>query len=373
MPTYFFGAMAGRPTNSEWFFKNILDSLKDGVITLDERRKIVAFNPAMESIAGVSAGQVMQRDFDAALPELAFFGEKIDQVYRTGEAFFDSNACLRMRDGREVSVSLVVSPVTDDEGGSRGVVIAVRDISYVEDLQRADRYAEVVNAFRFISSSIAHEIKNPMGGIKGAAQLLLEELTDSQLKEYARVIVSEVNRVSGLLENLSDLCQPAELRLEKVNIHQVLDDVIMLETNRAREKGVSVLMDYDPSIPEIPADPQKLMQLFINIVRNGVEAMPEGGTLSFSTKVSDQFKVTRSAEHQTASRMLMVAVEDTGMGIAPEDLDRAFTPYFTTKEGGSGLGLAVSMNIVEQHGGRIKLESRPGEGTVVKVFLPLGK
>lgn len=353
-------------------YKNIFDSLKDGVITVDRRGKVIAFNPAMESIVGVSAGQVIDKGFFVALPEMSFIGERMEQVLRTGETFSYSNAFLRKRGGGEMSVSLVMSPVTDDEGSSEGVVLVVRDRSYVEDLQRADRHAELVNAFRFFSSSIVHEVKNPLGGMRGAAQLLQEELSDKMLKEYARVIISEVDRIAGLLDDLSNLYQPLELKLEKVNIHQVLDDVIMLETSRAKGKGVNLLMDYDPSIPEIRADRQKLMQLFINLARNGLEAMPEGGTLTFSTKLSDQLRVTRSRGHQMASRMLMVVVEDTGVGIPAENMEKVFTPYFTTKEGGSGLGLAISTNIVEQHGGRMKIESRRGRGTAVKVFLRLG-
>ncbi len=372
-PHIFLRAMSSNYlTGEERLYKNILDSLKDGVITLDKRRRIIAFNPAMESIVGVSEGQVMHKSLASALPEMGFIREKINQVFRAGETFSDSNARLLKRNGQELPVSLVISPVTDDEGNSRGAVIMVRDRSYVEDLQRADRYVELVNAFRFISNSIVHEIKNPMGGMKGAAQLLQEELDDDQLREYVRVIINEVDRVTGLLDDLSNLYQLAELQLEKVNIHQVLDDVIMLETSKARGKGINILMDYDPSIPEIPADRHKLMQLFINIARNGIEAMPDGGVLTFSTKVSDQYRVTRSRGHQIASRMLMVTVEDTGEGISREDEDKIFTPYFTTKEEGTGLGLSVCMNIVEQHGGRMKINSRPGAGTEVAVLLPLG-
>jgi two-component system nitrogen regulation sensor histidine kinase GlnL len=364
--------MNGDARSSQNFYKNILDSLGDGVVTLDSRHRVMAFNPAMESISGLSAGKVLHKDLFSVLPELTFLKEKVDHVFRTGETFSDFDASFRPNKNREIQVSLVISPMMDDDGKCEGVIVVMGDRSNVQDIQRAERYAELADDFRVILSSMVHEIKNPMGGIKGAAQILQEELVDNQLREFPRVIINEVDRVTGLLDGMSKLFQPLELELEKVNIHQVLDDVIMLETTRAEGKGVNLLQNYDPSLPEIVADRGKLVQLFINILRNGLEAMPEGGTLSLNTKLSDQIKITRSRGRQSTSRLLLVTVEDTGVGIPEEELDKVFTPYFTTKEEGSGLGLAVSMNIVEQHGGRIQIDSRPGRGTAVKVYLPLG-
>lgn len=352
-------------------FKNILDSLRDGVITLDERGKISAFNPAMESISEISAGQALGKDLYSVLPELSSFKEKIEQARRNGETFSDSDAYMHKKRGRHIRASLMISPLMDDAGRNVGVVIVIRDKSQVEELLKSDRHAERVNSFRFVSSSIVHEIKNPMGGIRGAAQLLQDQPSGNQIKEFSRVIIDEVDRVTRLLDDLSNLFDAGELQLEKVNIHQVLDDVMILETTRVKDKGINTLFNFDPSIPEIPADRRKLVQLFINVIRNSYEAMPQGGTITLSSKISHQFRVTHSGRRQAPSRMLMVMVEDTGVGIPQEDLDKIFTPYYTSKEEGSGLGLAIALKIAEQHGGRIMIENRPQGGTAVKVFIPL--
>jgi two-component system nitrogen regulation sensor histidine kinase GlnL len=215
---------------------------------------------------------------------------------------------------------------------------------------------------------MAHEIKNPLLGIRGAAQLLREELTTNEAREYTDIIIREADRLNALMEEMLDVVRPHALKRALVNLHEVLDGVIALEQPSCRLRGVQMRQLYDPSLPDLWADRNRLTQAFLNLIRNGWEAMPLGGTLTLATSRSSE--PTRVGPG--GGPMLVVELTDQGVGIPAEVQQKLFTPFFTTKAKGSGLGLAISHRIVEEHGGRFVIKSTPGQGTTVRVYLPVG-
>jgi two-component system nitrogen regulation sensor histidine kinase GlnL len=219
-----------------------------------------------------------------------------------------------------------------------------------------------------MAAGLAHEIRNPLGGIKGAAQLLRAEMTDPDLVRCTDLIIHEVDRLAGLVDQLRDLGSPPALVIEAVNIHRVLNDVLTLE-RAAGADALTVRLVFDPSLPEVLADEAKLRQVFLNLVKNALEAMGDTGTLTITTRIETDFHVRHDARDR--GQFLSIDVEDTGPGIAAEDCERIFTPFFTTKTSGTGLGLAVSEHLVAQHGGTIRIESELGRGTRVRVRLPV--
>jgi two-component system nitrogen regulation sensor histidine kinase GlnL len=231
----------------------------------------------------------------------------------------------------------------------------------------ADRGSRV-GSLAAVAAGLAHEIKNPLGGIKGAAQLLAEELAGhANVARFTTLITREVDRVSALLEELLELTRPPRLRLAAVNVHRVLNDVLVLQQTAAK---VAVRLVFDPSLPDIWADEAQLRQVFLNLVKNAIEAMDDGGTLTVTTRIETDFHVRHGGRDR--GQFLSVDVEDTGPGIPLEDCERIFTPFFTTKTSGTGLGLAVTERLVTQHGGTIRVESELGRGTRVRVRLPVG-
>jgi len=233
-----------------------------------------------------------------------------------------------------------------------------------EDLKRTDRLALMGT----LAAGLAHEIRNPLGGIKGAAQLLRRAADgDPSTREFTDIMIREVDRVNRLIEQLLDLSRPAELDLAPVNIHEILDDVLLLEAQTVGANQIEIKKRYDPSLPPIRADRAQLTQVFLNLVKNGLQAMAHSGTLTVITRLENEFRIR--GQDRAAKRMIWVEIADQGAGISDADLPQIFSPFFTTKSGGTGLGLATCDRIIREHGGTIRVDSFEGKGSTFKVSL----
>jgi len=348
-------------------WENILTSLEDGVILIDRHGKISFFNQAAEVLTDLPASHVLQQDYAAVLgrtPWLVEMVEKSEPPRRTGSR---GEGDLAKPRGRRVPVSLTVSPLEDGAGRFLGAILLVRDLTHrkemEEDLKRADRLALLGT----LAAGLAHEIKNPLGGIKGAAQLLKREVkSNPSLLQYADIVVREVDRVNRLIEQLLDLSQPAKLNFEAVNIHEILDHVLLLE-KQAAAGGVTVRKNFDPSLPPIRGDRAQLTQVFLNLAKNAFQAMQSRGALRVTTRMETDFHIREQGRER--GKFIWVDIEDDGPGIKEEDLPHIFSPFFSTKNNGAGLGLSVCYRIVKEHGGLIRVESREGAGASFKVSL----
>jgi two-component system nitrogen regulation sensor histidine kinase GlnL len=349
-------------------WENILTSLEDGVILVDRHGKISFFNQAAEVLTGLPASQVLRQDCLSVLgrtPWLVEMVQKSKPPRRTGSR---GEGDLAKPRGRQVPVSLTVSPLEDRAGRFLGTILLVRDLTHrkemEEDLKRADRLALLGT----LAAGLAHEIKNPLGGIKGAAQLLKREVNGSpSLLQYADIVVREVDRVNRLIEQLLDLSRPAELNLEAVNIHEILDQVLLLETEAAGDSRVNVKKNFDPSLPPIRGDRAQLTQVFLNLAKNAFQAMNGRGSLTVTTRMETDFHIREHGRER--GKFIWVDIEDDGPGIKEENLPHIFSPFFSTKNGGTGLGLSVCYRIIKEHGGLIRVDSREGAGASFKVSL----
>jgi len=246
----------------------------------------------------------------------------------------------------------------------------IRDLSRIKDLESTLRRADRLSMLGTLAAGLAHEIKNPLGGIKGAAQLLSLELSeDSSLKDYTRIMIKEVERINFIIEELMDLGNPRPPEIGNVDLARILDDIVLLQKEAARSQNIRFLLKLDPSIPPVQGDENLLTRLFLNLVKNAREAIHHDGEVLIETRIASNYHLTGPGRR--SSPMVDISISDTGCGIAKDELDRIFTPYFTTKSKGSGLGLAISQKIIEDHHGLLKIESSPGEGTTMTVSLPL--
>ncbi len=351
------------------FAEHILASISDGIVALDPASRVAIFNPAMEEMTGISSHRATGHHLATLLPEGSSIPTRVNATLETGQPFSVPEVEWQRWDGRRFPVSLTIAPVLDRGGDTLGAVLVVRDLRRFKELEESQRPADRLTAFSAFAAAMAHEIKNPLLGIRGAAQLLGEELAHSGLREYSDVIVREADRLNALLEEMLEFARPHPLKRVAVNLHEVLDRIVSLERQSCQARGVTFRQDYDPSLPHLWADPDRLFQVFLNLVRNAWEAMPHGGTLTLATKTATELGRVRPG----GGLMLLVEVMDEGTGIAPDVQQKLFTPFFTTKAKGSGLGLIVSHKIIEEHGGRFNIKSRPGQGTTVRVYLPVGE
>jgi two-component system nitrogen regulation sensor histidine kinase GlnL len=353
---------------------DILAGIVDGVVVTDDRGKVIIWNRATEEMTGITAVDAVGRDFRMILSENPAVVTQIEKTLTTGRSYSEYEAMLAAKHRPPLPVGLVTTVLLDREGNSLGAILTVRDQTGVRDLKERIRRTDRLAAIGQIAAGIAHEIKNPLVGIRGAAQLLKDELdrtAGTGLTEYLDIILKEADRLNGVLEGILDFTRLKATSAGTFNIHAVLDRALLLQEENARRNSVVLSREYDPSLPDVTGNQDQLLQVFLNLVRNAIEAMPSGGKLTVVTRMSDLFTSVQSDGKK--HRLMMVKVIDTGEGISPEHSQDIFAPFFTTKDRGVGLGLALSYQIVQEHLGTIRVESEAGAGTTFSVYLPLAE
>ena len=351
-------------------WSDVLASIDDGLVVLDPAGVVVDINPAAEQLMALAASQVLGSHVEAVFDAHTgnqWIADLALGTLRTGLACRRIEGALARRRGT-VAVRAACAPVLDARGGVGGVVLALHDLTMQRTLEEATRRAERLSALGTVALGLAHEIRNPLGGIKGAAQLLRGSLDDPEQTACTDLIVREVERLDRLIEQLRELSHPPRLDIHPLNIHRVLNDVLALQRRSAAWRNVRLRTEFDPSLPAVRGDVAQLTQVFLNLIKNALEALDGAGELVVSTRMDHRFLIRRPSGR---GQQLAVTIEDTGPGI-PEDVKtQLFAPFFTTKNRGTGLGLALSQRIVNEHGGAIEHESRPGGGTRFRVTLPV--
>ncbi len=347
----------------------VLDSVGDGVIVVNREGRVTLMNPAAEEMTGRSRRQMLHSDFNLSFASEPVLVEMVERTSQSGVSLSDQDNVVLYPSGRIIPANATTFPLLRADGEAIGVILTLRDLTSIRELEAAVRQADRLSTLGTLAAGLAHEVKNPLGGIKGAAQLLERELVpESELLEYPRVMIKEAERIDRIIRQLLELASPRGPRYQPVNLHMVLGDIILLQREAASSRDVIITTAFDPSIPPIMADESQLTQVFLNLIRNAIEAMPDGGRVTVSSRVLAEYHLARN---ENRSRMVAVELADTGPGISAENLPKVGTPFFSTKDGGTGLGLAICQKIVAEHRGMLKIDSKPGKGTKIGVLLPL--
>ncbi len=355
-------------------YEAVLAGLPDAVIAVDASLRIVFWNAAAEVLTERSARRAEGRFVKEMFAPDASVVRRLAETLSTGESRSETEALVERPDGRQVPVSIVTAPLFARAGTVEAAVAVLRDLSRIRQLEAEVRRGETLAAAGRMAVGLAHEIRNPLGAIRGAVQLLARELSDRpRLREYTDVLLTEVDRVNRIIEELLDLARPMQLRLVPLNLHQLLERVVLLHEEGCRARGITLVRSYDPSLPPILGDEDRLQQVFHNLVRNAVDAMKDGGRITLTTRVSLNPLFGKMDLGVGQRNMVEAKVADEGAGIPAAARGRIFDPFFTTKDKGLGLGLAICHRILEEHRGAIQVESTEGRGTVVTCFLPIAK
>jgi len=349
----------------------ILENIEDAVIALDQQGIINLFNPAAQNYIGMSEKQCLGRLFFERFGHQKILCKLAHTALDKGRSISDHEAVvLRMPGTKPRPVSTTVSPIFASNGTQEGAVIILRDLTQVRTLEETLKRADRLSMVGTMAAGLAHEIKNPLGGIKGAAQLLQMELgKDNELQEYTELMIRETERVNRIIEELLDLSRPRKSETGTVNISQVLDEIVMLQKQAVADRDISFKLRLDPSIPDISGDRDLLVRLFLNLIKNAGEASPNGERVTIESRIDSEYHMSFPGAKPTP--MVLITIRDNGPGIPQKQLDQIFTPFFTTKDGGSGLGLPICQKIVTDHGGFLQFNNRADGGTAVKVSLPL--
>lgn len=348
--------------------RDVLEAVLDGLVVVGPDLCVEHLNAEacrmLETSAEAARGEPLsQVSEDPGLEAIA------RAVLASGRGAVEDDRSLPRRFAEPLVVDVAAAPLWGAERLCNGVVFALRDRTIHRSLAERVAERERLATYGTIAAGIAHEVKNPLGGIRGAAEILGSRSTDAKLRDAAALIVREVDRIRALVDDLMVFNQGVAPRSVKLNIHRVLDEVLELLSMDPLAAGVKLERSFDPSIPELCADPDRLTQVFLNLGRNALQALDGEGTLWIETRVALEHRL--NAPDGSSVATVQVTVADDGPGIEPHLLEQLATPFFTTRVGGTGLGLAVSRHWVSLHGGTLRVESTPGRGTRVRVALPI--
>lgn len=344
-------------------YKSILDSLTTAIVLVDSDLLLTHMNPAAEALLAMSS------ESNTGEPITYFFHESEDTHRQLKVAAAQANhytkrhAEWRLLSGNHITVDYTVTPFGDHEG----LIIEIQPIDRLLRISREEMLTTSHETTRNLIRGMAHEIKNPLGGIRGAAQLLARELPSSNLTEYTSIIIDEADRLRNLVDRMLG---PNQLpQWQSLNIHEAIERVANIIKAEGRE-AIKIIRDYDPSIPPLQGDKEMLIQALLNIVRNAMQALLEAhvknAAIQLRTRIQRQYTIGRK-HHGLVCRIDII---DNGPGIPADIIENIFYPMITSRAEGTGLGLAISQHLIHQHNGLIECRSEPGN-TRFTLYLPM--
>ncbi|OYX83105.1 MAG: two-component sensor histidine kinase [Azorhizobium sp. 35-67-5] len=361
-------AEKSKPEPEAPFTRAILDAVPHPVVTLSETGQIVDANVAAESFFEVSLPVLRRRPFAEFVPFGSPLLGLIDQVRARGAAVNEYRVDLGTpRNGGERVVDIHVAPVTERQGH---VVVMLQERTIADKMDRQLTHRGAARSVSALASMLAHEIKNPLSGIRGAAQLLEQSAGDED-RALTRLICDEADRIVKLVDRMEVFSDERPVEREPVNIHAVLEHVRTLAAS-GFGRHVRFVEEYDPSLPPVFANRDQLIQVFLNLVKNAAEAIDGDldGEIQLTTAFRPGVRLTVPGTSSRVSLPLEFCVKDNGKGVPEDLLPHLFDPFVTTKPTGTGLGLALVAKIIGDHGGIVECDSQPRR-TTFRVLLPM--
>jgi len=337
-----------------------LDHLTTAILLLDENMCVAYLNHAAEGMFDVSGKNLRGHPVMQVFPNSAHLMSAVQNAASSNAKYIEHDLRIGTYAHPKLHLHFSATPLQLDQ---RYMLLEFHPMDTPLKLAREEQMLDQTQANRLLLRNLAHEIKNPLGGIRGAAQLLEQELERPALREYTQVIVQEADRLRSLLEKL--LTPQHAAQRSELNIHEVLERVRSVALAEVPE-GLDIQRDYDTSLPSLLGDKEQLIQAMLNIVRNAVQAMERKGTITLRTRIARQVTLAK----RRFRLAIMVQVIDNGPGIPPELQDKIFYPLVSGHADGHGLGLTLAQDFISQHQGTIEFESEPGH-TCFTVLLPL--
>lgn len=343
------------------FNEYILESISSGIITIDRQNRIININSSAAAILGVEASELTLKDISYLFPrcnENGPFYEVMREALLFSRVVSSLEIEVLTRNNLKVNLGISVSLLRDRGDTLLGVVLSFRDLTQLKKELHKRELTQRLSSLGRLALGIVHEIRNPLLSIQGLVKLLqTEDLSPQKHKEYLAIISQELGRLDDLSSELLALApRHKNIEPQEININILLDDSLRLAEFRKPE-NIEIMKNYRSDLPSLKGDPSLLKQAFLNIIINSFDAMPQGGVLSLTTDYGQE--------------KVVVEFKDTGTGVKAENKEKVIEPFFTTKEGGIGLGLSVVSNIVNLHKGSLEIKDNVPQGTIVKIILPL--
>ncbi|MDV2856524.1 nitrogen regulation protein NR(II) [Oceanimonas sp. CAM02] len=342
--------------------QTIIDSQLTAVLVVDGDLVVHFANTAAEQLLTLSKRRLKDARLDQLVEDISLDMRRIQRCIELEQSFTNSEVQIVI-DGLPRWVDVSVTAFTLNRR-----ILALMELRLIDQQKKISQELQQraqQQAARELVRGLAHEIKNPLGGLRGAAQLLERELEKEELKEFTHLIIAQADRLRNLVDRLLGPQRPG--KREVINLHSVLEQVRRL-VSMDMAPGISLVRDYDPSIPDLEADPEQLQQALLNMVRNAVDALGDHGHITLRTRTAFQVML-QGKRYRLAAEIRII---DDGPGIPAALQDTLFYPMVTGKEGGTGLGLSIAQELIHQHQGRIECQSRPGHTEFI-IYLPLSR
>ncbi|MGE6684092.1 ATP-binding protein [Paenisporosarcina sp. NPDC076907] len=340
----------------EGYLHMFFENAKDGIAVFDLDARIIALNPAFELLYGWSREECIGNRIPLVPPEnVAAANERIEKVLK-GESYYSFETRDMRKDGTFFDAQLTLSPIYDKSGDMVAMSVITRDISYRKEAEKLIVQTEKLKLAGEIAAGVAHEIRNPMTVISGFIQMMN---TDDQhpYQTYTKLIESELERINLIISEFLILAKPHVTKAKEFHIEKILQDVVLLFSPELNLRSILLKESWKARHAIVVGEQNQIKQVIINIVKNAIEALTNGGSLEISTDLETQGFVT-------------IQIRDNGEGMTQEVVNQIFEPFFTTKTTGTGLGMMISQKIIQEHGGKILINSQLNKGTVVSILLP---
>jgi PAS domain S-box-containing protein len=348
--------------NMKDYSQEILQSMVNGVLTTDIKGRVVTCNSMAEKITGRKANEVLGRTCEEIWGKRGVITQTIENSLKD-RRYHNHESSLASPERGLVPVSFSSTILRDHQGKKIGALLTIQDLSEVKELEEKVRRGDKLAALATMAAGMAHEIKNPLSSMKVLTQLLHKKFDSPEFRDkFMEIIPREINRIDRIVESLLSFARATALNFEKVKIEEIIEETLKYFEGQAKESEIKIIRHY-ADLPAIEVDRAQIPQVFSNLVLNAIQAMPTGGELTITT--------LPGKEIENVLQNIKIRISDTGHGISEETVKKLFDPFYTTKYGGTGLGLTITHSIVDGHKGYIDVESKVGKGTAFTVTLPL--
>jgi two-component system, NtrC family, sensor histidine kinase AtoS len=358
---------AAEPADDQRLLGQIIDSIEGGVMTVSSDGTVTSFNPVAQETLGYDAHDIVGQHYSTV------FGDIVDNRAIRGmiaaaikghQTFSSEEVEVAKSNGELVSLGVTLSQLRDPAGHTRGTVLMFKDLAKLMSLREHVRRTDQLASLGRLSAGMAHEIRNPLGSLHGLVELIQEDFAeDDPKRKYTGTILRTIGQLNELVENLLEFSQPPMTHVEPHTICDITHECVQFCSIEHRDDGVEIVEDYSAGPAWVRADRETLSRAIINIIRNAIQATPSGGCVSVS--------VRRVPAQDNRAECIAVDIHNTDSLVQPEDRDKLFTPFFTTKPTGTGLGLPIAHQIISAHSGQVEVESELDSGTTFSIMLPI--
>lgn len=345
----------------EYRAKVMLDHISDGVMMVDNGGVIIGFNRGAEVMTGFKSDQVLGKKYDDIFIKRKTIFTKLTQTLESKREYSNYKKETKMEDGRKVYLIITTKLLWDEEGKQLGAMGIYKDITHLEELSQQIQRADKLSVVGELAAGTAHEIRNPLTTIKGFIQLLITEFKDTNKEQYIHLILDEINHINEIIREMLLLAKPVYPRKTLVSLNQIIKDIVVFMNPEAVLYNVELHYQLDVELPKVDLDDRQIKQVFINLVRNAIQAVKKDG------------HITITSGYNKNTEMIEITFEDNGEGIPENKIAKIYEPFYTTKDDGTGLGIPVSYRIMKNHGGDLQIFSEFNKGTTVKLYFPIVK